>query len=230
MRGAYIVIQIKNLCKDYNRNGKILHALNNINLEINSGDFINIIGRSGSGKSTLLNICAGMLTPTSGQIFYHNHDISRKNDNELSRIRNKNIGFIPQEASALENLSVIENILLPACIYSRDNNNIEEYARNLLGKFNISGLADSFPEELSGGELRRVLIARALINHPEIIIADEPVSDLDINSACEVMKIFADLNYEGVTILMVSHDLDTLKYGNKIYTMSSGNLLIGNKL
>ena len=224
------MIQIKNLCKDYNRNGKNFHALNNVNLDIISGDFINIIGRSGSGKSTLLNICAGMMTPTSGQIFFNGQDISHCNDNELSLIRNKKIGFIPQNASALENLSILENILLPACIYSSDNNDSEDHARSLLEKFNISGLADSFPDELSGGELRRALIARALINHPEIIIADEPVSDLDINSAYEVMKIFADLNSEGVTLLMVSHDLDTLKYGNKIYTMSGGNLLSGNKL
>ena len=128
-----------------------------------------------------------------------------------------------QEDLRRQNREVLEEKILPL------TKELGEFKAKV-EKFNISGLADSFPDELSGGELRRALIARALINHPEIIIADEPVSDLDINSAYEVMKIFADLNSEGVTLLMVSHDLDTLKYGNKIYTMSGGNLLSGNKL
>ena len=107
---------------------------------------------------------------------------------------------------------------------------INHYAKTLLERFNIANLADSFPMDLSGGELRRALIARALINHPEIIIADEPVSDLDINSAHEVMKIFSELNSEGVTLLIVSHDLESIKFGNKVFTMDSGRLLEGNRL
>lgn len=217
------MISIKNLCKEYSRGSKKFYALENINLEINSGDFVNIIGRSGSGKSTLLNITAGMLSPTSGKIFFHGEDISQKNDAELSRLRNEKIGFIPQDASALPNLSVIENILLPVHLYPRKDNG-ENYARELLEKFSIANLADALPSELSGGELRRALIARALINHPEIIIADEPVSDLDFNSARDVMKIFSELNSGGVTLLIVSHDMESLKYGNKIYTMDAGKL------
>lgn len=223
------IIEVRNLCKEYSRGNRKFNALNNINLEIKAGDFVNIIGRSGSGKSTLLNIMAGMLSPTSGKIYFHGEDILCKNDSELSRMRNDNIGFIPQGASALPALNVIENVLLPNYIYPHDLNG-EERARILLERFEIADLAESYPAELSGGELRRALIARALINSPEIIIADEPVSDLDVNSADEVMKIFAGLNSEGVTILIVSHDLESLKYGKKTYTMNSGELTEGNTL
>lgn len=223
------IIEVRNLCKEYSRGNRKFNALNNINLEIKAGDFVNIIGRSGSGKSTLLNIMAGMLSPTSGKIYFHGEDISCKSDSELSRMRNDNIGFIPQGASALPALNVIENVLLPNYIYPHSVNG-EERARILLERFGIADLAESYPAELSGGELRRALIARALINSPEIIIADEPVSDLDVNSADEVMKIFAGLNSEGVTILIVSHDLESLKYGKKTYTMNAGELTEGNTL
>ena len=224
-----MLLSLKNLCKEYTRGGRKFFALDNVNLDVNSGDFVNIIGRSGSGKSTLLNIIAGMLTPTSGQIVLKSECLTQMNDAELSRIRNEKIGFIPQGASGLQSLNVIENILLPFYLYNHDGDG-ESYARYLLDRFGISDLAEAYPSELSGGELRRALIARALINHPEIIIADEPVSDLDINSARDVMEIFAALNSEGVTLLIVSHDLESLKYGKNVYTMSEGKLHEGNLL
>lgn len=204
-------------------------AVNHVNLNIDAGDFVNIIGRSGSGKSTLLNIAAGMLTPTSGSIEFDGEFFSDKNDAELSKIRNDKIGFIPQGASALNDLTVFENILLPFYLWPHTGD-AESVAKALLERFEISRLADSYPSELSGGELRRVLIARALINRPEIIIADEPTSDLDVETAKNIMEIFKSLNHDGVTLLLVSHDLDTLKYGSSVYTMSDGILSNGNKL
>ena len=216
------IFSVKNLCKKYFRGSKEFFALENINLEINSEDFICIIGRSGSGKSTLLNIIAGMLTPSSGEIFFHDENFITKNDLELSKIRNEKIGFIPQGASALENLTVLENVMLPYNLYR--NSDCETSAKNLLSRFGILNLANSYPKELSGGELRRALIARALINNPEIIIADEPVSDLDFKTADEVMKIFVELNSEGVALLIVSHDLDGLKYSKSVYEMKDGVL------
>ncbi|MBR1486084.1 MAG: ABC transporter ATP-binding protein [Synergistaceae bacterium] len=213
------MLEIINLTKEYKRGDKIFKALDNVNLKIDAGDFVNIIGRSGSGKSTLLNIAAGMLTPSSGKIIFDGEELSKKNDSELSFIRNNKIGFIPQDASALPNLTVIENVLLPFYLYHHDGDG-EKTARNLLERLKIENLADSYPSELSGGELRRSLIARALINSPKIIIADEPTSDLDVNSTREVMEIFSDINSGGVAVLMVSHDLDTLKYGKKVFTMS----------
>ena len=224
------MLKIRNLRKEYMRNDRKFTALEDVNLDISSGDFVNIIGRSGSGKSTLLNITAGMLTPTLGSVELNNNDLTVKSDSELSRIRNDEIGFIPQGASALQSLTVIENVLLPYYLYPHGGDG-EGYAYYLLEKFGIKNLADSYPADLSGGELRRALIARALINRPALVIADEPVSDLDVNSAREVMEIFSTLNSdEGVTLLIVSHDLDSLKYGKSVYTMSNGKLLHGNKL
>ena len=224
-----MILSVKNLCKEYSRGNRKFLALDNVNFEISAGEFVNIIGRSGSGKSTLLNIMAGMMSPTSGQVLFHGEDISSKPDSELSMIRNRHIGFIPQGASALPALNIAENVRLPRCIYGEDGG-AEDEAHKLLSKFGIEHLAESYPDELSGGELRRALIARALINHPEIIIADEPVSDLDAESSDEVMRIFAGLNAEGVTLLVVSHDLDSLKYGSRVCTMEAGKLSEGNTL
>ena len=223
------MLSVKNLCKDYPRGGRKFTALDNVNLEVNAGDFVSVIGRSGSGKSTLLNILAGLLSPTSGKVYFHGSDLAAMTDSELSRLRNDAIGFIPQGASALPALSVLENVILPFCLYPHEGDG-ETYARSLLERFGIAGLAGAYPSDLSGGELRRALIARALINHPEIIIADEPVSDLDVKSADEVMRLFAGLNAEGVTLLIVSHDLEGLKYSGRVYTMSEGRLLEGNRL
>ena len=218
------ILKLNSVCKKYFRGHEAFNAVNNINLEINPGDFINIIGKSGSGKSTLLKLCAGLLTPSSGNIEFNGENLNLKSDDELSYIRNNQIGYIPQNAQALENLNVIENILLPFYLYKHAGDG-EGYAMILLEKFGIEKLFKSYPDELSGGELRRVLIARAMINNPKIIIADEPTSSLDAESSKNVMEIFNNLNSDGITIILVSHDLETLKYGKKIFKMEAGNLI-----
>ena len=219
----HTVVKLKDICKKYYRGGVSFNAVDNVSLDIYAGDYVNIIGRSGSGKSTLLNITAGMLSPSSGSMEVCGVSFSQADDDTLSRLRNDKIGFIPQGDSSLPNLNVLENIMLPFCLYPHGGDG-EGYARILLEKFGIDRLANSYPSELSGGELRRVLIARALINHPEIVIADEPTSDLDTQTTCSIMKIFSELNAEGITLLIVSHDMDTLKYGKKVYTMNNGRL------
>lgn len=223
------MLEILNLTKEYTRGYTKFKAVDNVTLTIEDGDFVNIIGRSGSGKSTLLNIAAGMLTPSSGKIILDGEDISQKNDTELSLIRNNKIGFIPQGASSFPNLTVTENILMPFYLYPHGGDG-EGHAYILMEFLKIEHLANSYPSELSGGELRRALIARSMINSPQIIIADEPTSDLDINSAREVMEIFSRINSEGVAVLLVSHDLDNLKYGKRVFTMSGGILTEGNNL
>ena len=219
------ILKLNSVCKKYFRGHEAFNAVNNISLEINPGDFINIIGKSGSGKSTLLKLCAGLLTPSSGNIEFNGENLNLKSDDELSYIRNNQIGYIPQNAQALENLNVIENILLPFYLYKHAGDG-EGYARILLEKFGIEKLFKSYPDELSGGELRRVLIARAMINNPKIIIADEPTSSLDAESSENVMEIFNNLNSDGITIILVSHDLETLKYGKTIFKMEAGNLIL----
>ena len=220
------ILRLHDVSREYFRGGVPFLAVKGVNLTIESGDFVNIIGRSGSGKSTLINIAAGMLTPTSGSVELFGEDLSGKDDEYLSRLRNDRIGFIPQGMSLLPNLTVLENVVLPFFMYPHGGDG-EGYGRIMLDRLEILHLADSYPDELSGGEMRRAVIARALVNRPEIVIADEPTSDLDVISAQNIMNIFAGLNSEGLTLLVVSHDLEALKYGKRIFTMSSGTLTEG---
>ncbi len=224
-----MILKVENLVKEYTRGSRRFNAVDNVNLEIEKGDFINIIGKSGSGKSTLINMLSGMITPTSGSIKLNGNSIIDKSDDEISRIRNEHIGFIPQLSATLPYLTVIENVSLPFFTYKREGD-VAGKAMIMLEKLGIKDLAYSYPRELSGGELRRVLIARAMINDPYIIIADEPTSDLDVESTKEVMEMLKKINDDGTTILIVSHELDTLHYGKKVYTMSAGKIIEGKHL
>lgn len=223
------MLEIKNISKTYNRQGKKFFAVKNINLNISDGDFIHIIGKSGSGKSTLLNIAAGLLGADEGNIFLDGVNYLNLNDEEKSKYRNKNIGFIPQSPALLAYLNILENIRLPYDMYESDGDS-EGKARYFLNELDLEHLAKSYPNELSGGELRRIIIARALMNNPKILIADEPTSDLDIEATKEVMDLFKKVNEKGTTVLIVTHELDTLKYGKKIYTMTDGVLIEGKNL
>jgi putative ABC transport system ATP-binding protein len=216
-------LNIQNLTKEYKRGGRIFKAVNNVSLSVNSGDFISIIGRSGSGKSTLLNLIAGLILPSSGEILIDGKNITAYNDREISAYRNEIIGYIPQGQSILSNLTVLDNVCVPF-YFARRTGTPEEKARELLTRVGISYLADSYPKHLSGGELKRVYIARALINNPHILIADEPTGDLDTQTTKEIMGIFRDISKSGTAILMVTHELDTLQYGNRTFVMDNGLL------
>lgn len=224
------MLKINNLSKIYKRAEKNFYAIKNINLNIERGDFIHIIGRSGSGKSTLLNIIAGLLTPDEGEVILNDVNYTNLNDDDKSKFRNEKIGFIPQSPTMLSYLTVLENIILPYDLYNREDEDIEGKAKYLLDELGASYFASSYPSELSGGELRKVIIARALINSPDIIIADEPTSDLDIENTKEVMEMLNKLNSKGTTVIVVTHELDTLKYGKKVFTMSDGILKEGKYL
>ena len=223
------MLEIKNISKSYMRASQSFYAVNNVNLNIERGDFIHIIGRSGSGKSTLLNILAGLLSADKGEVLLEGQNYTLLEDEEKSKFRNENIGFIPQSPALLSYLNVLENIRLAYDLYHTDGSS-EEKARYFLKELGLEHLANSYPKELSGGELRRVIILRALITDVKILIADEPTSDLDIEATREVMELLQKLNERGLTILIVTHELDTLKYGKSIYTMSEGVLTPGNHL
>ncbi len=223
------MLEIKNISKSYNRQGKDFFAVKDINLNISDGDFIHIIGRSGSGKSTFLNIVAGLLSADKGSLSLDGTNYMELSDEEKSEFRNKNIGFIPQSPALLSYLNVLENIRLPYDMYEKDGDS-EGKARYFLNELGLEHLAKSYPKELSGGELRRIIIARALMTEPKILIADEPTSDLDIEATKEVMDLLKKINEKGTTVLVVTHELDTLKYGKKVYTMSEGILEDGKKL
>lgn len=223
------MLEIKNISKSYNRQGKDFFAVKDVNLNISDGDFIHIIGRSGSGKSTFLNIVAGLLSADKGSLSLDGTNYMELSDEEKSEFRNKNIGFIPQSPALLSYLNVLENIRLPYDMYEKDGDS-EGKARYFLNELGLENLAKSYPKELSGGELRRIIIARALMTEPKILIADEPTSDLDIEATKEVMDLLKKINEKGTTVLVVTHELDTLKYGKKVYTMSEGILEDGKKL
>ena len=220
------ILRLHDVSREYVRGGVAFFAVKDVNLTVEAGDFVNIIGRSGSGKSTLINMAAGMLTPTSGRVELFGERLAGKNDVYLSRLRNDKIGFIPQGMSLLPNLTVLENVVLPFFMYPHEGDG-EGYGRIMLDRMEILHLADSYPDELSGGEMRRAVIARAMVNRPEIVIADEPTSDLDVISAQNIMNIFAELNSEGLALLVVSHDLEAVKYGRRVFTMESGTLKEG---
>lgn len=221
-----MLLEIQQLCRQYNRRGKEFSAVDNVNLSIERGDFVSIIGRSGSGKSTLLNMLAGLLTPSSGSIKLEGRNIYALKDKEKSKIRNSRLGYIPQGAGALSNLTVFDNVRLPYFLSKRQGD-ASGRAAFLLDEVGISPLADMLCSQLSGGELRRVLIARALMNEPDILIADEPTSDLDIGTTQDIMELFSRINKNGTTILIVTHELDTLEFGNRVLTMAAGRLTNG---
>jgi putative ABC transport system ATP-binding protein len=217
------LLEFKELTKEYRRGGRTFNAVNRVSLSVEPGDFISIIGRSGSGKTTLLNMGAGLLKPTGGSVFFEGHDIHRLKDKEISLLRNEKIGYVPQGQSLLSNFTVFDNVCIPWFLFKREGD-VEGRAFILLEKVGISHLAASYPRELSGGEMRRAAIARSLINQPRILIADEPTGDLDAETTAEIMRLFSRIAEEGTAVLIVTHELDTLNYGNKTYSMNAGNL------
>jgi putative ABC transport system ATP-binding protein len=217
------LLELEALTKEYRRGGRTFNAVNQVSLSVEPGDFISITGRSGSGKTTLLNMSAGLLRPTAGTVLFEGTDIHRLNDKEISFLRNEKIGYVPQGQSLLSNLTVFDNVCIPWFLFKREGD-VEGRAFVLLEKVGISHLAASYPKELSGGEMRRAAIARSLINEPRLLIADEPTGDLDVETTAEIMRLFSRIAAEGTAVLIVTHELDTLDYGNKTYSMNAGNL------
>ena len=218
------IIKTENLSKSFKRGSNTLFAVKDVNFTLNEGDFVNILGRSGSGKSTFLNLLSGLLKPTEGKIFAKGKDMSDFSDRDISKYRNEIIGFVPQSLGTLPNLNVLENVSLPYYLFKRDDSAYEKAAM-LLDEMGILHLKDDFPKNLSGGELKRVLIARSMINSPELLILDEPTSDLDKNTTMEIMDLLKKINSKGTALIIVTHELDILKYGNTLCQMEDGSLI-----
>jgi ABC-type lipoprotein export system ATPase subunit len=197
----------------------------NVSLEVGQGEFVIIVGRSGTGKTTLLNLAAGMVKPTSGQVKVDNVDLAGMNQKQLSNLRSQKIGFIFQFPSLIPALSVKDNVTLPAIFYQENNNiNVEEKARELLDMLGMASKMQAYPRQLSAGETKRVVLARSLINQPQLILADEPTSDLDNRTEVEVMNILREINAKGVTFLMVTHSLQLIPFASRAFEMENGNL------
>ncbi len=232
-----MLLSAEKISKQYMRrtkNSNYFYALQETDFSLNQGTLIEIVGRSGSGKSTLLGMMSGMLNPTAGRVLLKTgesdenpKDIYKMNDASLSKFRNKIFGVIPQVQSGLNALSVVENVMLPALIYGEEKPEIKERAVQLLQKVGIENLQNEQPNSLSGGELRRMSIARSLINSPSFIFADEPTGDLDDENTHNVLSLLKKIaKEENVGILLVTHETDAAKYADKIYRMTGGELKI----
>ena len=220
-----MLLDVKNLRKDYQRGSQHFSAVNNVSFSMAQTDFISIMGKSGSGKTTLLNMIAGLLTPTQGKITINGTNLFELDDKQVSAFRNQNIGYIPQGSSLLPNLTALENIRLPFYLTKRENQSSLNYALDLLEKAKISYLKDTYPANMSGGEMRRIAILRALICRPQLVIADEPTSDLDEESSAQIMALLTEIHQQGTGLLIVTHDNDVANYSQRKLKMSSGRLI-----
>lgn len=218
-----MLLKINNLKKEYIRNGESFYAVNDISIEAKKGELIVIIGHSGSGKSTLLNLITGMLRPSSGEIFIDGDNIVSKSSLELSLLRNTVIGYVMQGQSLLSNFTVKDNICMPSYI-SKNKKDVLSKALELLEDVGLSSMRDSYPSSLSGGEMRRVTIARAMINNPKLIIADEPTSDLDPYNSKKIMDFFKEVTKKGTTVLVSTHDMNFVNYADKLYCVENGTI------
>ena len=220
-----MTVKAENISKRYFRKtGGANHfcAVNDLNLTITSGEMTVLTGRSGSGKTTLLNILSGLLAPTEGRVWIDGTDLYSLDDKALSRLRNEKIGVIPQGRSAIDTLTVMENILLPAKLYGKPLP--AESARQWMNELGIAHLQDARPAELSGGELRRMAITRAMIQGSDILLADEPTGDLDDENTAMVLSTFRAAAHAGKAVLLVTHEKDALNYADQAYQMESGKI------
>lgn len=216
------MIKVENLLKYFDTSNGRRTVFEKLNFSVSNGEFVGLSGKSGSGKSTILSVLAGLQRADGGKVYIDDIEISEMQDKELCLFRNKNIGFVSQEQSLLENLTVLDNVRLPAFLGDTflSAEEITQKARVFLKNLGIENLASSYPKTLSGGECQRVLIARALINDPKIILADEPTSSLDSENTGAIIKIFRSLADSGKTIIIASHDTQALSLCDWIIRLS----------
>ncbi|WP_308638213.1 ABC transporter ATP-binding protein [Paenibacillus silvisoli] len=218
------LIQIETLSKLYKMGGETVHALSDISLRIDHGDFVAIIGPSGSGKSTLMNVIGCLDAPTSGKYWLDGEEVSRLRENRLAEIRNRKIGFIFQGFNLLNKLSALENVELPLIYRGIPAKLRKEQAIEALTKVGLGERVKHKPSELSGGQQQRVAIARALAGNPPILLADEPTGALDTRTGTEVMGLMKDLNKQGHTIVLITHDTEISKQARRVVRISDGRI------
>ena len=216
------IIETQHIAKTYRMGGEKVHALKDISINVNKGEYVAFMGPSGSGKSTLMNIVGCLDTPTSGTYILNNNDVSDLSESELATIRNKEIGFVFQTFNLLPRSSALDNVALPLIYAGVGKTDRQERALQVLSSVGLGDRAYHKPNELSGGQRQRVAIARALINNPSIILADEPTGNLDSKTSYDVMDLFQDLHDQGNTIIMVTHEDDIAHYAHRIIRLKDG--------
>ena len=224
-----MIINVKDIKKSYIVGTQEVHALRGINLSVEKGEFMSIMGPSGSGKTTLMNIIGCLDTPTSGEYELNGNQVSQLNDDELARIRNKEIGFVFQSFNLLAKNSTLNNVMLPLKYAGFGKSEAIEKSKEVINKVGLSDRLNHSPAELSGGQQQRVAIARALVNNPSIIFADEPTGNLDSKTGKEVMTLFKELNDNGQTIILITHEESVAKQSNRIITIKDGLIKSDNR-
>lgn len=219
------LLVIDDIRKTYRMGDEIVHALDGVSLRIEAGDFAAILGTSGSGKSTLMNILGFMDTATSGKILFEGEDVSHLDADARALHRARRVGFVFQSFNLLPRLSVLENVMLPLMYARTETPDGVDRAKRALDRVGMSHRIHHRPAQLSGGERQRVAIARALINHPGLLLADEPTGALDTKNADRVMELFRSLHDEGVTVLIVTHDLSVAERTDRVLRMRDGQLI-----
>ncbi len=222
------MIELHNLSKVYRTSDVETTALNHINLEIDNGEFIAIMGPSGCGKSTLLNILGMLDTPNSGSYNFLGEDVANRTERELAIVRKQNIGFIFQSFNLIDELSVAENVELPLLYQKMPANERAERVQQVLERVNIAHRAEHRPQQLSGGQQQRVAVARAVVTNPNLILADEPTGNLDTTNGEEVLNLLGQLNSDGTTIIMVTHDQGHADHASRVVHMLDGRVLSEN--
>ena len=217
-----MIIKTENLTKDYETGTQVVSALKGINLSVEKGEFLSIMGPSGSGKTTLMNIIGCLDSPTNGSYYLNNKSVSKLDDDELAKIRNEEIGFVFQSFHLLARNTAFDNVMLPLKYAGISKEEATKRSNDVLDLVGLSSRSKHTPAELSGGQQQRVAIARALVNEPSILFADEPTGNLDSKTGQDVMKIFKDLNKNGQTIILITHEDSIAKQSNRIITIMDG--------
>lgn len=219
------ILEMKNISKIYQMGSERVHALDDISLSIAEAEFVSILGPSGSGKSTLMNIIGCLDTPTKGEYILSGQKVAGLDEKKLAAIRNKEIGFIFQSFQLLPKLTAIQNVELPLIYAGIKKNEREEIAIEILNKVGLGDKINNKPTQLSGGQQQRVAIARAISTEPSILLADEPTGALDQETGVKILELFKALNDEGRTIIMITHDKNIAKYGNRIVNIIDGKIV-----
>ena len=222
-----VILSMRGITKQYRMGDEMQTVLRGIDLDVEQGEFVAVLGPSGSGKSTLMNIIGCLDTPTSGSYILHGRDVGSLDEEELSSVRNKEIGFIFQSFQLLQRQNALQNVELPLIYSGMHTHDRTQRAKQMLERVGLSDKLYHYPNQLSGGQQQRVAIARALANHPTILLADEPTGALDQQTGKQVMSLFHDLNEDGNTIIMITHDIGIARHAKRIVRILDGNLTEG---
>ncbi len=218
------IIKLHQIVRNFPLGNQVVKVLKGIDLGVDRNEYLALMGPSGSGKSTLMNLLGCLDTPTSGEYWLNGQDVSKLSDNELAEIRNKEIGFVFQTFNLLPRSTALENVMLPLVYAGMGSKERKERAEEVLGQVGLADRMDHRPNQLSGGQRQRVAVARALVNHPSIILADEPTGNLDSKTSVEIMNLFEDIHRAGNTVILVTHEEDIAQHAQRIIRLRDGQV------